>query len=176
MAGMIDPTLAGMQAGPHHHGTVHHGTVLPEWIDNNGHMNVACYLMAFDRALDDFTDAIGFTRAYRAAHQSGIFVVEAHLTYGQELLEGEAYRIETRVLGIDGKKLHLFERMERASDGAQAATCEMMILHMDMQSRRSAPFPAPILAGLIELEQKAAERPLPPEAGRSVGIGQRRPS
>lgn len=172
---MTDTTTAGSAPSPLHQGTLHHGTVLPEWIDNNGHMNLAYYLMAFDKALDDFTDAIGFTRAYRAEHQSGIFVVETHLTYGQELLEGEAFRVETRVLGIDGKKLHLFERMERASDGAQAATCEMMILHMDMQSRRSAPFPAPILAGLMELEQKAAERPLPPEVGRFIGIGQRRP-
>lgn len=168
MAAMTDSTIAG--AAP---GTVHYGTVLPEWIDNNGHMNVAYYLMAFDKALDDLTDAIGLTRAYRAAHHSGIFVVETHLTYGSELLEGEGYRIETRVLGIDGKRLHLFARMGRAADGVQSATCEMMILHMDMQARRSAPFPAPILARLIELEQ-AALGEVPPEAGRKIGLGQRR--
>ena len=30
--------------------------VLPEWIDYNGHMNVAYYTLAFDDALDDFLD------------------------------------------------------------------------------------------------------------------------
>ena len=28
------------------------GTVLPEWIDINDHMNVAYYLLAFDQAVD----------------------------------------------------------------------------------------------------------------------------
>lgn len=167
-------TAPSTAPGTVHEGTIHEGTVRPDWIDNNGHMNVAYYLMAFDKALDDLTDAIGLTRAYRAAHDSGIFVVETHLTYGRELLEGDAYRIETRILGIDGKRLHLFARMRRAEDGEQSATCEMMILHMDMRARRSAPFPAPILARLIELEQLAQGGP-PLDAGRKISLAQQRP-
>jgi len=29
---------------------IHRSTVLPEWVDWNGHMNVAFYVMAFDQA------------------------------------------------------------------------------------------------------------------------------
>ena len=34
------------------------GKVLPAWIDYNGHMNVAYYLVAFDTGLDAFVDAL----------------------------------------------------------------------------------------------------------------------
>ena len=34
-------------------------TVEPEWIDYNGHMNVAYYTLAFDRALDELFEALG---------------------------------------------------------------------------------------------------------------------
>lgn len=33
-----------------------------EWTDGNGHMNVACYVLAFDRATDAFYDALGIRR------------------------------------------------------------------------------------------------------------------
>ncbi|MBU2088956.1 MAG: thioesterase family protein, partial [Alphaproteobacteria bacterium] len=124
---------------PPHIASIHHGTVLPDWIDYNGHMNLAYYLVAFDQASDGFTDFIGLDRPYRAAHDSTIFVVEAHLTYARELVEAEAFRIETRVLGVDGRKLRLFQAMYRAGETEIAATNELMILHVDMRTRRSAP-------------------------------------
>ena len=42
------------------------GVVRPEWLDYNGHMNVAYYVLAFDHACDSFLDHIGMTYAYRA--------------------------------------------------------------------------------------------------------------
>lgn len=35
-------------------------TVRPEWIDYNGHMNLAYYVVAFDLATDAFLDFLGF--------------------------------------------------------------------------------------------------------------------
>ena len=46
---------------------IHRGVVLPEWIDINGHMNVAYYVLAFDHATDAFFDYIGLDSAYREA-------------------------------------------------------------------------------------------------------------
>ena len=39
-------------------------TVLPEWIDYNGHMNVSYYVLAFDRGVDAFMELIGISPAY----------------------------------------------------------------------------------------------------------------
>ena len=38
--------------------------VLPEWIDYNGHMNVAYYVMIGDHATDKLFDWIGMDAAY----------------------------------------------------------------------------------------------------------------
>ena len=46
---------------------LHKGLIVPEWIDYNGHMNVAYYVLVFDRATDDFFDFMGLTAEYRAA-------------------------------------------------------------------------------------------------------------
>ena len=38
---------------------IHTDRVRPEWIDHNGHMNVAFYLMAFDEAAGAVAKEIG---------------------------------------------------------------------------------------------------------------------
>jgi acyl-CoA thioester hydrolase len=38
---------------------LHRGVIEPEWIDYNGHMNVAYYVLVFDRGTDGFLDYLG---------------------------------------------------------------------------------------------------------------------
>ena len=52
------------------------GEALPEWIDYNGHMNVAYYVLAFDHATDAFLDYLGMGQAYRDEQNCSAFVVE----------------------------------------------------------------------------------------------------
>jgi acyl-CoA thioester hydrolase len=40
------------------------GFVLPEWIDINQHMNVAYYVLALDRGVDDLWSELGITNEY----------------------------------------------------------------------------------------------------------------
>jgi acyl-CoA thioester hydrolase len=40
------------------------GVVKPEWIDVNGHMNVAYYVLAFDLAVDALWEGFGITAEY----------------------------------------------------------------------------------------------------------------
>ena len=37
---------------------LHHLSVRPEWIDYNGHMNVAYYLKVFDLSVDQFFNMV----------------------------------------------------------------------------------------------------------------------
>ncbi len=45
---------------------LHRGSIRPEWIDYNGHMNVAYYVLVFDRGTDALLDHLGMYNAYRA--------------------------------------------------------------------------------------------------------------
>jgi acyl-CoA thioester hydrolase len=149
---------------------LHRETVQSDWIDYNGHMNLAYYVLVFDHATDALQDVVGLDAAYRAATGGSVFVVEAHLTYDSEVKLGEEMRVRPRVLDVDGKRLHLFHEMFAGDDDRLAATNELMILHVDLNSRRAAPFPAPVLAHLERLKAAHAALPQPPQVGRRIII------
>jgi acyl-CoA thioester hydrolase len=148
----------------------HEETVRPEWIDYNGHMNVAYYVLAFDHATDKLLDALGIGEAYRRDENGSFFIVESHVVYRRELRVGDGMRIETEILDHDDKRLHGFSRMFRTADGELAATYEFLGLHMDMAARRTAPFPAPALAHLRALVDRRGARSRPAEAGRTIRL------
>jgi acyl-CoA thioester hydrolase len=157
-----DPTTDG---GPF----VWTGTVLPEWTDHNGHMNVAYYLMAFDVAGDAMNEAIGIDDAYRAAGLS-TFAVEHHICYLREIRAGAALRCETRIVDHDEKRMHVYAEMTNATEGYLAATCEMMALHVDLGARRTVPFPAAVRDKIARLQAAHTHLKPPGTLGRSIGI------
>ena len=116
------------------------GEVLPDWIDANGHMNLAYYVVLFDYATDALFDAIGIGRAYKDATNHGTFVAETHNLYERELLVGERVRVATQILGNDSKRLHLSHEMFSLASGERAATQELMFLHIDLGARRVVPW------------------------------------
>ena len=148
----------------------HWETVRPEWVDYNGHMNVAYYVLIFDHATDTVLDTIGIGQAYRRAERGSFFIVEAHVAYRRELHAGDPVRVETQILGHDDKRLHAFLSMAHADSGKPAATYEILGLHVDMKSRRAAPFPAFARARIQALAALHASRPRPPGAGRGISL------
>ncbi len=150
--------------------SVHAETALPEWVDYNGHMNVAYYVLVFDHATDALLDHVGLGPAYREEARASVFVVEAHVTYEREVHAGQRLHVSTQVLGADGKRLHLFHRMYADGSPDVAATNELMILHMDMTSRRTTPFPTGVLQTLQSLAADHAALGAPEQAARSIGI------
>src|SRR5690606_30721500 len=96
---------------------LHTEAVRPEWIDYNGHMNVGYYVLAFDHATDALLDHVGLGADYRQKTGGSAFVVEAHVTYQQEVTEGTPLAFKTLVLGTDPKRIHLFHTMLKADDG-----------------------------------------------------------
>src|SRR5258708_660269 len=127
---------------------LYRGPVQPEWIDYNGHMNIAYYVVAFDRATDKLFDRFDLGRDYVARTNCSAFVLEMHIGYERELKRGDPLRISAQLIDADAKRLHLFHAMYHAESGVCAATIEMLLLHVDLGSRRSAPFPEPQRAAI----------------------------
>jgi len=149
------------------------GQVEPGWIDYNGHMNVAYYHMAFDRATDAFLERIGLGEAYLKEHEGSMFALEDHITYQRELRVGDPFRISLQLLDVDEKRVHYFQRLFHGEEGYLAATCEHLSIYVDMRRRRSAPLPETVAAELASLlaEHRRLERPR--EAGRPMGVKRR---
>lgn len=150
--------------------------VKPEWIDYNGHMNVAYYMMAYDQGIDRFLDAeFGLGEAGAAASGQGLYALQTHIHHLGELLEGEAFILRIRVLDSDAKRLHLFAEMEKEGSGETCATFEQMLMNVDLATRRSAPFPEAAAAGLAAMRDAQAGLERPAQAGAPLGI-RRRPA
>tara|TARA_E500000305_G_scaffold10457_1_gene7103 strand:+ start:2130 stop:2633 length:504 start_codon:yes stop_codon:yes gene_type:complete len=145
-------------------------TVQPDWVDYNGHMNVGYYLVAFDKATDALLDHLGIGAAYRQEYDASVFVLEAHVTYDREVGLGDGLRFSTQILDHDAKRMHVFHRMYHADKHYLAATNELMIMHIDLKTRRSAPFPAMALGRLRDLMRDHDSLPRPDAAGRAIAI------
>src|SRR5712692_5816522 len=117
------------------------GEVLPEWIDYNGHMNLAYYTVLFDYATDLLFDELGLGLDYRRTTLQGTFVAETHNLYERELLVGARVKVQTQIVAADLKRLHLAHEMFALDGGQRTATQELMFLHVDLQARRVGPFP-----------------------------------
>ena len=147
-----------------------HQRVLPEWIDYNGHMNVAYYVLAFDHGVDEFMRQMGITPEYLETEKCSTFTLEMHINYLQELHLDDPIRLTCQMLDADSKRVHYFLRMFHAEAGYLAATSEQMMIHVSLESRRTSPF-LPKVSGVID-QIMAAHKPLPmpDQAGQKIGI------
>jgi acyl-CoA thioester hydrolase len=149
---------------------IHQEAVLSEWIDYNGHMNVAYYVLAFDHATDAWFDLLGLGENYVEATNCSIFQLECHVNYFQEVRAGAPLRFELQLLDYDAKRMHYLSRMFHRDEGFLSASCEWMALHVDLAARRSAPMPAATLAKLEEIKTAHAGLERPEQACERIAI------
>ena len=144
--------------------------VEPGWIDYNGHMNVAYYVLAFDRALDQVLDGLGVGELRAKSHKCGPFTLEAHIHYLQEVGEGDLLSFTFHLLDFAEKKMHYYLEMHHADKNYLAASMEQVSLYVDLTARRGAPYPAESLS-LIEAMAKAhAGLEHPARIGSAMGL------
>lgn len=149
---------------------VYRGTVLPDWIDYNDHMNVAYYVLAFDHAVDALWQRFGITEQYVASEANSTFAVEAHVTYRRELKVDDEFVVNALVLAYDDKRIHHFMRMYHAADQFLAATAEWMNLHVDLADRRVSPWPEQVLGRIDAFVTEQQHANMPEEVGRTIGV------
>ena len=147
--------------------------VRPEWIDDNGHLNMGYYLVVFDSATDAWLDYIGLSASENERMGVTTFTLEAHVNYLREVREAAPLRFTTRLLGFDPKRIHYFHEMYHATDGYLAATNELMSLHVSRATRRAAPMTAKVLARLADVLRQHQTIPVPPQVGRRIGLDRR---
>ncbi len=150
--------------------SLHTETVRSEWIDYNGHMNVAYYVLAFDFATDAFLDYIGLDHGYKAKADVTTFVGDMNVTYVREVVEGAPLRFTTQLLEFDKKKFRYFHSMYHAEAGFLAATNELLSLHIDLKTRRVGEMAPVILDRLQTIQDSHSKLEIPNGVGRVLGL------
>lgn len=145
--------------------------VLPEWIDYNGHLNMAYYSVLMDKCADEVYPQLGFGPDYRDTTGCTTYVAEFHICYLRELHEGDRVTTTFHLIDYDEKRFHVFQELWH-EDGWCAATGEALTLHVDQggEKPRVAPMPASILDNLATMKKAQADLPLPERVGRKIGI------
>ena len=144
-----------------------------DWIDYNGHLNMAYYNVLFDRAVDEVYALLGVGADYLKARGQTLFTAEAHTRYLREVHAGDGVRVTFQLLDFDEKRLHYFEHLHHATEGFLSATCEVMSLHVDVAKKKTAPFPPDVAHRLALMQQSHARLPRPEGAGRRIAMPER---
>jgi acyl-CoA thioester hydrolase len=144
--------------------------IKPEWVDFNGHLNMAYYMVIFDKALDDLLTPIGLSAEYVTRENKSAFATEVHLNYIKEVMPQDKVYVNFRILDLTTKAYHYGCELFRAKDNALCATMDGITLHMDMVARKTAPFPEDMYKRLQEWHKAHQQLPENPLFGKSCKI------
>ncbi len=140
-----------------------------DWIDYNGHMNMAYYNVLFDRGADEVLNLLGIGAAYARERNLTIYTAEVHVCYVQELHQDDKVAVSFHLLDSDEKRLRAYQEI-RHVDGWLAATSESLSLHVDMSGPKVAAFPEDVAANIEAMRATHSRLPMPERAGRAIGI------
>ncbi|MGI9297406.1 MAG: carnitine 3-dehydrogenase [Gammaproteobacteria bacterium] len=134
------------------------------WTDYNGHINESRYLECFSDASDSVLRLIGAGGGYVVAGNS-YFTVETHIRNIGEARAGDMIYGDSTVLLAEGKKIKLFHEL-RGEDGGAFATGEHLLIHVDLNTRRSSLPSEEVLNAAAAIAAAHAKLPPPEGAGR----------
>ena len=144
--------------------------VLPEWVDYNGHLRDAYYLLLFSLATDALMDQLGLDEAGRAATGHSLYTLECHLNFVHEVKLGQQVEVRTQILGHDTKRLHLNHSLHPSGEASLLAASEQLLLNVATALGRAAPFADMVHGKVAALARLHQGLPAPQFAGRTIRL------
>lgn len=141
-----------------------------QWIDYNGHLNMAYYNVLFDRDSDVGLTLVGLGPAYVKKSGNSYFTLEAHITYLRELSVEDQVCIVTQILDFDSKRLHYVQMMHHAKENWIACITENIVMHVDLKSKKSSAFPPDVLEKIKIAHETHKTLLIPAQVGHKIGI------
>jgi acyl-CoA thioesterase FadM len=137
--------------------------VRPEWIDYNGHLSEAYYVLVFGHATDAAMAALGMTPEYLVETATSLYTLEAHVRYMASVPPEARLSVRSSVIGVTDKLLWLWHEMW--CDGRRRASEEVLMVHVDTAAGRASPFPDDLRA-----RAEALRVPPPKHASRRIAV------
>ena len=115
--------------------------IIKDWTDYNGHMNVAYYVLIFDvYGAEILMEKFNMGESAAKNEKKSTMVVQSHITYDHELLEGEEVDINLTFFDHDKKRLIYKLEMIHKEKKFLASTIEVLSLHVDLKERKVCEF------------------------------------
>ena len=123
------------------------GSVKEDWIDYNGHMNMAYYVQCFEESSDFLLEHMDLGYRYAIEEQKGVFVIKCEINYRKEINLHEIFIISLEELICKGKKLIVGLKMLNAIN-EKIADYKILNLNVDLESKKSVTFSTAITGQL----------------------------
>jgi len=131
--------------------------VLPDWIDFNGHLRDAYYVLVASYAADALMDHLGMDAPYRQRTHCTLYTLEIHGHYFHEVKQSDMLEVTVRIIAADEKRIHAAFDLNCARHSEPAASIEFMLLNVKQDENvTSLPFPAAIARAVETLKAATA--------------------
>jgi acyl-CoA thioesterase FadM len=137
--------------------------------DVNGHLNVRHYTGIASEGLDESLVGVGIPQNWPAQGHA-CFSAEHHLVYLAELRTGDRMSARVRLLGRSERALHALVHLLDESHHRLSFVMEEILLHIDMGTRRTAPWPEDVAAALDERIAEHAQLPWEADVSGSLAL------
>jgi acyl-CoA thioester hydrolase len=150
--------------------TSYRTAILAEWVDYNGHLRDAFYLLIFSYATDALMDHLGLDEQGRTRTGHTLYTLECHLNFLAEVKLGSEVEVRTQLLAHDRKRLHIHHGLYLPGTDIPLAESEQMLMNIDTTSGRSAPFDEQVAHAIMTLNESHRQLPSPVCVGRVIGL------
>ena len=114
--------------------------IINEWTDYNGHMNLAFYILVFDKGAEKILSKFKMGEQSAKTTKKSTMAVESHTTYNNEVKENEKVDVYLSYFDHDKKRLHYKLEMYEKNKNILSATTEVLSLYIDLNVRKVAEF------------------------------------
>jgi acyl-CoA thioester hydrolase len=115
-------------------------SVKQEWVDYNDHMNMAYYVLIFDKALEVALEKFKMGESSAKDLNRSTMVVETNTKYLSEVKQGEEIDIHMTYFDHDKKRLHIKMEMIEKSKKKISAIIEWISLYINLDKRKVTEF------------------------------------
>jgi len=118
------------------------------------HMNVMWYASKFDEACWQLLSMLGLTPSRFEKNGTGMAAVEQHIQYKRELHAGDAITIQSALLEVKEKSIHMLHKMIDDATGEVAATTVVIGVHMDATVRKAIRLPQDVRERALRMREE----------------------
>ncbi len=137
--------------------------------DANGHLNVRHYTGIASEGLDESLVGVGVPQMWPAMGHA-VFSAEHHLTYLAEVRTGDRISARVRLLGRSERAAHALVHLLDETHQRLSFVMEEIFLHVDLETRRTAPWPAEVAAAMDAKIAADAALPWEPDVSGSLAL------
>lgn len=116
--------------------------------DINGHLNVRHYLGIASEGLDESLVDLGIPQNWPVSAGHACFSAEHHCTYLTELRTGDTMSSRVILLGRSERAAHALVYLLDETHKRVSYVMEEVFLHIDMNTRKTAPWPEDVAAAI----------------------------